>query len=291
MRGPAEAAKLIDSYVPIDMPPCLAKSVLKRIIEGEEWAEGDAVGEYAEQWLSRFVKGLRSRVAVDQSQSKICTFEFNSVNEAYLQGSCFEEPSNTPDEKVAKRRRLNSVHYQEVFKGICNLGFEKLCARIIGLWEVESEFCTRASADQGIDFFGRIPVGELIRPSAIGPGAERQLKVWCVGQAKNYNATQVSTKDIRELVGSINLARSKAYAGSKDPLAQLQMRACDPVFFLFFTTGSISRDARDLLQKAGVVAMDGNQLAMFLADNSVGLDENGVFSKENFLGWAFPEAG
>ena len=290
MKGPAEAAKLIDNYVSFNMRPYPVRTVLKRIIDGQKWEEGEAVDELAERWLQDFVRRLELRAANDESHSQISPFEFNSANETFLQGSCFEEPRNTPAEKAAKRLRLNNVHYQEVFKSISDLQFEKLCARILGLWKVEREYHTRASADQGIDFFGRMPLGELIHPLAIRPGAEKQMKVWCVGQAKNYNASQVSTKDIRELVGSVNLARSKVYAGSKDPLARLQMRACDPVFFLFFTTGTISRDARDLLQKAGVVAMDGNQLAVFLADKGVGIDKDGVFSKEDFLSWAFPEA-
>ena len=115
------------------------------------------------------------------------------------------------------------------------------------------------------------------------------MKVWLVGQAKHYDASQVSTKDIRELVGSVSLARTKTYAGSKDPLARLQMRSCDPVVYLFFTTGRISRDARDLLQKAGVVGMDGGQLAIFLADCGVGLDEEGHFCREEFRRWAFQD--
>jgi restriction endonuclease Mrr len=94
----------------------------------------------------------------------------------------------------------------------------------------------------------------------------------------------LSTKDIRELVGSVALAKSKVFAGKTDPLSGLQMRVCDPVVYLFFSTGTITRDARDLLTKAGVVAMDGLQLAMFLADHGVGLayDE---FSQEAFRNW------
>lgn len=86
------------------------------------------------------------------------------------------------------------------------------------------------------------------------------------------------------MVGSVSLAKSKIYAGSKDPLSNLQMRACDPVFFLFFTTGNISRDALDLLNKSGVVAMNGEQLAMFLADHGVGLLD-GQFNDLEFRNW------
>jgi restriction endonuclease Mrr len=146
---------------------------------------------------------------------------------------------------------------------------------------------TRASADQGIDFFGRVPIGEILKPAIIDSGVERHFKVWLVGQAKHYRSTQVSTKDIRELVGSVALAKSKVFAGKIDPLASLQMRICDPVVYMFFTTGSITRDARDILNRAGVVAMDGLQLAMFLADHSVGLD--GIeFAPATFRAWLNP---
>jgi restriction endonuclease Mrr len=98
------------------------------------------------------------------------------------------------------------------------------------------------------------------------------LSVWLVGQAKHYEKTAVSTRDIRELVGSVILAQSKTFAGKKDPLERLELRVCDPVVYFFITTGRFTRDSKELLNRSGVVAMDGVQLSVFLADNLAGHD-------------------
>lgn len=284
MRGPSEAAKRLHGYIGFDEEPMKFFSLLVRIIEGEGHATGDEALELAERWLSSFKKFVAERIADETLQSRVPCCEVTPTNEDYVQGPCFVSPNASVDEIQQKKLRANKVHYIRSFSALGNDDFEVLCARVLSLWRVEKEFVSRRSADQGVDFFGRVPFGEILKPSAIGHGAERQLKLWLVGQAKNYSASQVSTKDIRELVGSVNLARSKTYAGSIDPLSQLEMRTCDPVFFLFFTTGNISKDAWSLLSKSGVVAMDGAQLAVFLADHGVGV-VNGCFDHVEFLSW------
>lgn len=286
MRGPSEAAKLVHIYISISAAPEKVSSLLKRIIEDQKKAINDDAIELSERWLKSFKHHLKTRIFQEIEQGYIPCCEFCSTSEEYIQGPCFIPPNSTEEEIKEKKLRANKHHYINAFSKISDNDFEALCSRILSLWKVRDHFVTRRSADQGIDFYGQVPFGELMKPSAIGHGAEKQLKIWLVGQAKNYKNSQVSTKDIRELVGSVNLARSKVYAGSKDPLSNLQMRTCDPVFFLFFTTGTISRDAWDLLSKSGVVAMDGIQLSVFLADHGVGIKDN-LFDDQIFQSWAF----
>jgi hypothetical protein len=257
------------------------------MIEHFEVASADAAIEVAERWHTRFKIQLQKRLLLEYQKAKIFCCEFCPTSDDHIQGSCFISPLCSEQEAQERNLRSNKKHYTEAFSTLTNDEFEVLCSRVLSLWKVEREFVSRRSADQGVDFFGRVPFGEVLKASLIGNGAERQLKIWLVGQAKNYHASQVSTKEIRELVGSVNLARSKTYARSKDPLADLEMRTCDPVFFLFFTTGSISKDAFNLLSKAGIVAMDGDQLAVFLADHGVGLGPDKRFSGDIFRAWAF----
>ncbi|SMX81870.1 hypothetical protein BSP239C_01428 [Brevibacterium sp. 239c] len=105
-----------------------------------------------------------------------------------------------------------------------------------------------------------------------------------VGQAKHYQKTKVSTPDLRELVGSVQLARAKAFADDGRALQGLDLRACDPVFYLFFTTGTITLDGYKLLKASGVVSMDGAQLAAFLADNDIGITD-GDFDESAAKSW------
>lgn len=287
MRGPADAASVIEATSELDMSPQLLANLIASEI-CKNGAKSDlSPEELAEHWAPKVKSRLIRMIEAAKEDAKFLRVTLNSSNDDYVQGSCFVERDEDEVVAVSKRKRAMLLRYVDEFEAVDPNDFEWLCGRTLSLFQVEEEFVTRASADQGIDFFGRVPVGEILKPTAIDPGPDQHFKVWLVGQAKHYRATQVSTKDIRELVGSVALAKSKVFAGKTDPLSSLQMRICDPVVYLFFTTGTVSRDARDLLTKAGVVAMDGLQLAMFLADHGVAISKD-EFSKEAFRAWLKP---
>ena len=152
---------------------------------------------------------------------------------------------------------------------------------------------TQYRADQGIDFFGRMSIADLTGHGALFPVFETDLVFWLVGQAKHYPDSKVSTPDLRALAGSVFLGRARAFP-REGPLPQLSIRACDPVIMLFFTTGQISSDGWALCRRAGIVAMDGEMLAAFLADKQVGMEfEGGTkrFSLPAFAQWLGLSAG
>ncbi len=287
MRGPADAANSIEASIEVDSAPRLLTDLIVTAIKKSGTVDVLSAEEMAEVWAPKVKSRLISMIGAAKEHAKFLRVTLNSSNDDYVQGSCFVEPTEDEGIADAKRKRATLLRYVDEFEAIDPNDFEWLCGRTLSLFQVEEEFVTRSSADQGIDFFGRVPVGEILKPAVIDPGPEQHFKVWLVGQAKHYQATQVSTKDIRELVGSVALAKSKVFAGKTDPLSSLQMRVCDPVVYLFFSTGTITRDARDLLTKAGVVAMDGLQLAMFLADHGVGLADS-AFSEVTFRNWLRP---
>jgi hypothetical protein len=64
------------------------------------------------------------------------------------------------------------------------------------------------------------------------------------------------------------LGRSRTFP-KEGMLPNLEIRPCDPVFIVFFTTGEISIDGWPLCRKAGIAAMDGEMFASFLADKEV----------------------
>ena len=115
-------------------------------------------------------------------------------------------------------------------------------------------------------------------------GPDRRMSVWLVGQAKRYKAVQVATPDLRELIGSVQLARTRTFVGGGTSLEELRLLPCDPIFYLFFTTGSISADGWQLLEKSGMIGLDGEMVAAFLADNGVG-EEAGKFSESTLNAW------
>ena len=106
-------------------------------------------------------------------------------------------------------------------------------------------------------FYGQLSLESMFFPHDLTATIQKQLKIWLVGQAKHYQKVLSSTDAIRELVGSIELGKTKTYASSSDPHENLRIKASDPVFSLFFTTGEISRNAKTLMERAGVIWMDG----------------------------------
>ena len=139
---------------------------------------------------------------------------------------------------------------------------------------------TRRSADGGIDFYGQAPFGKVLASKALPAGVEKDLKVWLVGQAKHYKAMKVSVKDLRELVGSTELAKSHIFAGDTDPNKGFVPRLCDPIFYMLVTSGEFTRDSYDLISGSGIIVMDQMMLAQFLADNGVGGSDGTVTTAE-----------
>jgi hypothetical protein len=58
----------------------------------------------------------------------------------------------------------------------------------------------------------------------------------------------------------------------------------DPVFAILITTGTFGANAWRLLQRSGVIGMDGEMLAAFLADRGAGL-ETVASDRESFFKW------
>jgi hypothetical protein len=159
-------------------------------------------------------------------------------------------------------------------RGLTPDQFELICVRLLSLLGVPTPVLTPYRGDQGIDFFGRMSIGDLTSHGPLFPVFETDLVLWLVGQAKHYPDSKISTPDIRALAGSAFLARVRAFP-REGALPQLNVRACDPIIMLFFTTGQISSDGWSLCRRAGIAAMDGEMLAAFLADKQVGIEGEG----------------
>ena len=221
-NGPAEAAKIIIAKFDPSSEPIHTEKLLEKIIVQERWSEKALTyEELVKKWHGGFTARLKKYYAEAIDGRAPPPFEFNDVNVDFIQGACFIAKTDHPDIVDEKKNRRRSTSYFDSFVKLTDTEFEYLCGRILYLLKVEKPFVSKVSSDQGIDFFGRVPYGSIIKPTSLVSGAEIQLKIWLVGQAKNYRKSQVSTKEIRELVGSVSLAKSKTYAGSIDPLTEL----------------------------------------------------------------------
>jgi hypothetical protein len=283
--GPAAvAAEIIQNY-PVDATPRELKEVVVEIALNAGWFESeDLAAELTDAWVGRVETRLRAELAVASSMGRPSSFAFNSISEYLIQGSAHPEGSDSPEVVESKLRRSSSARYLELLSAISPRQFEGVCRGILGILGCDSPFVSDYSADQGIDFYGRLHLAGRLGNANILGSIDRSISMWIVGQAKHYSATQVSTPHLRELVGSVELAKAKAYAGSVPSLLELEIAALDPVLFLFITTGKISRDAWILIERSGMVAMDGLTVPTFLADNGVGLVD-GELSASAFMAW------
>jgi hypothetical protein len=284
--GPLTVAEIILTDLPLDAPPEPLNAVIERIVSKYPESGGVPV-EKAALWAPKVQVRLEKHWNESIEAGKQPRFAFNSVSDYKIQGGCFVEPCDTPEVKDQKRRRLRWRDYYDFLRNLTPDHFELVCSRILGLIGVPKPVLTPYRKDQGIDFFGRMSIADLTGHGALFPVFERDLILWLVGQAKHYPDSRISTPDIRALAGSAFLSRVRAFPKDGE-LPHLNVRACDPMVMLFFTTGQISSDGWALCRRAGIAAMDGERVAAFLADKQVGLEGEGElqkFSLEAFAVW------
>lgn len=283
--GPRLAAKRAIGYIAIDEPPISALQLLGRIIEGEAWAtHRDEVQEMSSLWETRFLRALQASRLELLELGRQCRFDFNSSSDYLIQGSAFVEPKDNEDLAKSKRGRARFDQYRSAIDSLSPKDFEALCKGIlVALGGIEIRV-TPYQADDGIDFYCKIKLESALFPNHPIPNVGRQLMIWVVGQAKHYQLSNVRTPDIRELVGSVELAKGKAFVNLRQEFRNMEIRTCDPVYFLFITSGFMSGDVWQLLQKSGVIGMDGEMVASFLAERGIGVDSD-AFCQDEFSSW------
>lgn len=285
--GPASAAKIILETTALDATPKRVKELIALICLNQDWCDSkDLAAEKGEAWAQACINKLRQDLSVLQEHGRPARVTFNSSSEDVIQGACFVEPRDGDIARDQKARRLRSAEYYSAFDKLSPDQFETLCAKFIGLLGVKSPIVTRRSADEGIDFYGRLSLGSMFFPHDLTPTIQSQLSIWLIGQAKHYKSIQSGTPEIRDLAGAIALGRAGAFGGNQSPFGESKIMIAEPVFSLFVTTGQISTNGWRLLRRSGIIGMDGDQLAAFLADRSAGLkDETDNFSEDLFFEW------
>jgi Restriction endonuclease len=283
--GPRFVAQLIMERFELDAPPRDILEITAALIIEYGWAtlKSEAL-ERAESWRKQTLGFLVREVSSLRELGRPSRITFNSSSEHMIQGACFVEPRDGDDIRDSKVRRLRSGAYYQAIRNLNSGDFEHLCGKLIGLLGVQAPKVTKRTSDQGIDFYGKLSLESILSPQDLSPTIQRQLVIWLVGQAKRYTEGQSGTPEIRDLVGAIALGRAGVFASSTDPYPDLAIRVADPVFAIFITTGSLSSAAWRLLQRSGVIGMDGEMVAAFLADRGAGLSAS-TFNENEFLMW------
>jgi len=288
--GSRTVADILLQDLRLDAAPRPLDELVQDIIQQHPEWNCDPIDK-ARAWSPTIEKLLQDHRDESLRQGRQPRFAFNSSSNYMVQGACFVEPCDSAEVKQQKAKRLYWQRYYGALRELEPREFEVLCSKVLGLLGVPSPQLTPYRADEGIDFYGRLSLGDLVGHGATFPVFETRLVVWLVGQAKHYLHNKVATPDIRELVGATTLGKARAFVNdAKYP--DLRVRVCDPVVMLFFTTGQISADGWTLCNRTGIAAMDGEMLAAFLADKGVAVrvEEDGqVFDPDRFSAWLATE--
>ena len=282
--GPTSVVKcLLDSYSLTTRPKRLLDVVEATILENR-WADHvNFAAEIAESWSSRIKTQLRIKLNELQGIGRPARIAFNSSDFEYVQGACFVEPGDPPQIQEQKRRRCRVDQYQCFIRQLTPGDFELLCRRVLELFGVRAPCLTRGTADEGIDFFGRLEGESIFFPHDLQPTIQKQLSIWLVGQAKQYANVQTGTPAIRDLVGAVTLAKSGGISTEQSPFPGLKIRVSDPVFVMLVTGGTLSKRAWVLAERSGVIGIDGELMAAFLVDRGSDLGDDPKFTE--FYNW------
>lgn len=280
--GGAFAADLLGEYINAEATPLEDVLILEHIIVDRGWEKGSEARTLARTWLKAF---SARAIKIHNESIKACTFitfTFSPASENHIQGSCYALPNDSDSVKADKRKRANALPMLEAVRELSPRNFEFLCGLVLRCFGVDFPNVSQSAGDQGVDFYGHAGFGELISKTTLPGAVEGPIRVWIVGQAKRYRETKVSTADLRELVGSVELSRAKIHSAHDDPLKNLEVRLCDPIFYMMITSGEFTSGSRNLIERSGIIAMDGLQLCQFLSDHGKGGGIDG-FDKASFV--------
>lgn len=282
--GPAAAADWVMTEMSRTHPPTDPESLLVEIGTPLKWyASDEDAQEKAERWRKPFLTRLRFSINDPERRGRPTRFEFNSSRDDEIQGSCYEEDAHSDELRESKSRRRHMDEYLEFIRTLTGRQFEGVCRGILALLGCEDPVVTPKGNDQGIDFHGRMEMRGRLNMRYAQTAVDEAMHSWMVGQAKQIGGN-VSTAEIRDFIGAVEMARFGISADEGQALRELVMRPYDSTWRLFITTGNFSRDALKLINRLGLLGLDGTMVASILADHQVG-DVGGICDCDAFEAW------
>lgn len=271
---------IIGSIRPSSSPRLLHDVAAELILQSKKASDLNEAFEVVEPLLNDLKKTFLDMQAIAEKEGVTWACEVYGSDYEYLRGSSFADQSLADSERKIRASRKFVTSVQEALLELTPNEFERACTQILRLMGCAHPRTSPVRDDGGLDFYGKLELKGRLDTVAPYGGVDGRVAVWLIGQAKHYPVNAIQTAALRELVGSVELARTR---GAIHAWEGLDLRPFDPVIQLIFTTGRFSSGAVRLLEKSGMVSMDGRQLATFLCDAGQGIDlSSDTFSEVSF---------
>jgi hypothetical protein len=208
-----------------------------------------------------------------------------SDNKKYIGGSCKIALSDPPETAKLKQGRKEKDAALIEIKALTPKEFEIFCFKILKELGCTHSEVTKLSADQGVDFIGQLNLGKFLGLPSAFYKLVHDIELFIIGQAKHYPSARLGPTIIREVLGSVQLAKHELFYSSDSPLENFNIKPYSPVMSMIFTTGDFTKNAEVLAKKTGTIIKNGQQLATFLTERGIGIDSNSQFSRQLFKDW------
>ncbi|MBA2704182.1 MAG: restriction endonuclease [Blastocatellia bacterium] len=166
-------------------------------------------------------------------------------------------------EGIGLQNEKEKIEFQNAINELTSAEFESLSAYILKIAGCETYWRTPESHDQGLDAFGYLSF--LTKPS--GEWFAGVPRLILLAQAKHFSTTKVGSKDIREFIGSKELAIHKIYSTIDDRYSDLDIPPFSPVGLLFITTEEVPLTVKRLGVRSGMVILSSDDLHDLLVSN------------------------
>ena len=159
----------------------------------------------------------------------------------------FLDSEGTKIKGIGRKHTPRLRMFQNALNNISDTEFEQLSASILKFMGCYDVWVTPASHDQGLDAFGYSREVEKYLPS------NSKCIIVMLAQAKHYRKTKVGTRDIREFVGSVDLAIHKIFSSVDNKYNDLVIKPFGPTILVFLTTQEIPQTVKRVAAKAGLI--------------------------------------
>ncbi len=207
----------------------------------------DKVNEFLDNCLAPFQKSLVDEFNARYADGRPLRFQIVDA------GGVGDIVEGYRPAKMAK-----AIAFQDALHAMRPEEFEKLAAIVLRILGCQDVYFTPSSHDQGVDAFGN---QMLVAPTPYG--VVHGL-TW-IAQAKHVLSSQVTTSDVRELVGSKEMLVAKVFSTVDLRYKELRLRPYAPTAVVLITTEEIPATVRRLADGAGVFIFASSDLYYLLS--------------------------